>query len=105
MGNQAVIAGWTMLRCVIPCVFPCSPESTSSCIQHDNNATQVPPEWHSWIHHIRKDAPTEDRIVQNLTPPWKTVCFCFIQRLLRLSLFALALGGEPHRYPWCLPVL
>ncbi|OSD04318.1 NDUFA12-domain-containing protein [Trametes coccinea BRFM310] len=40
--------------------------------QHDYNATQVPPEWHSWIHHIRKDPPTEDNIMQNLSPPWKT---------------------------------
>ncbi|KAJ3001637.1 hypothetical protein NUW54_g6302 [Trametes sanguinea] len=40
--------------------------------QHEYNATQVPPEWHSWIHHIRKDPPTEDNIMQNLSPPWKT---------------------------------
>ncbi|KAJ2933469.1 hypothetical protein H1R20_g3649, partial [Candolleomyces eurysporus] len=39
--------------------------------QHEYNATQVPPEWHSWIHHIRKDPPTADPIVQNLTPPWQ----------------------------------
>ncbi|EIN10482.1 NDUFA12-domain-containing protein [Punctularia strigosozonata HHB-11173 SS5] len=40
--------------------------------QHDFNATQVPPEWHSWLSHIRKDPPSEDPVVQNLTPPWKT---------------------------------
>ncbi|KAI0375709.1 NDUFA12-domain-containing protein [Pilatotrama ljubarskyi] len=39
--------------------------------QHEYNATQVPPEWHSWIHHIRKDPPTEDRVMQNLSPSWK----------------------------------
>ncbi|KAF9569429.1 NDUFA12-domain-containing protein [Agrocybe pediades] len=39
--------------------------------QHDYNATQVPPEWHSWIQHIRKDPPTNDVVLQNSTPPWK----------------------------------
>ncbi|KAJ3491423.1 hypothetical protein NLI96_g709 [Meripilus lineatus] len=39
--------------------------------QHDYNATQVPPEWHSWIHHIRSTPPTEDSMVQNLSPTWK----------------------------------
>jgi len=39
--------------------------------QHDFNGSQVPPEWHSWIVHIRKDPPTEDPIVKNVTPPWK----------------------------------
>ncbi|WVQ99931.1 hypothetical protein IAU59_007074 [Kwoniella sp. CBS 9459] len=40
--------------------------------QDDFNASQVPPEWHSWLSHIRKDAPQEDPIVQSVTPPWKT---------------------------------
>ncbi|KAI0091902.1 NDUFA12-domain-containing protein [Irpex rosettiformis] len=39
--------------------------------QHDYNATQVPPEWHAWLSHIRKDAPQEDAVVQRFTPPWK----------------------------------
>ncbi|KIM45949.1 hypothetical protein M413DRAFT_441005 [Hebeloma cylindrosporum] len=39
--------------------------------QHDFNATQIPPEWHSWISHIRKDPPTNDPVMQNLSPPWK----------------------------------
>ncbi|ORY35610.1 NDUFA12-domain-containing protein [Naematelia encephala] len=39
--------------------------------QHEYNATQVPPEWHSWLTHIRKDPPTEDPIMQASTPPWK----------------------------------
>ncbi|KAF9481980.1 NDUFA12-domain-containing protein [Pholiota conissans] len=39
--------------------------------QHDYNATQVPPEWHSWISHIRTEPPTNDAVMQNLTPPWK----------------------------------
>jgi len=39
--------------------------------QHDYHASQVPPEWHSWLSHIRKDPPAEDRAMQNLTPSWK----------------------------------
>ncbi|WWC90765.1 uncharacterized protein L201_005702 [Kwoniella dendrophila CBS 6074] len=39
--------------------------------QDDFNASQVAPEWHSWLHHIRKDAPTEDPIVKAVSPPWK----------------------------------
>jgi len=33
----------------------------------------VPPEWHSWLQHIRKEPPTNDLLMQNLTPPWKAV--------------------------------
>ncbi|KAJ3998616.1 NDUFA12-domain-containing protein [Lentinula boryana] len=40
--------------------------------QHEYHASQVPPEWHSWIHHIRKDPPANDPVVKNLTPPWQT---------------------------------
>ncbi|TFK29258.1 NDUFA12-domain-containing protein [Coprinopsis marcescibilis] len=40
-------------------------------VQHDFNATQVPPEWHSWLSHIRQDPPAADPVIQNLTPPWK----------------------------------
>lgn len=43
-------------------------------MQHEYNATQVPPEWHSWLHHVRKEAPPDDRVMQNLSPPWKGVC-------------------------------
>ncbi|EIM85527.1 NDUFA12-domain-containing protein [Stereum hirsutum FP-91666 SS1] len=39
--------------------------------QHYNNATQVPPEWHSWLSHIRMDPPTEDPVMLNSSPPWK----------------------------------
>ncbi|KAH9482470.1 NADH dehydrogenase [ubiquinone] 1 alpha subcomplex subunit N7BM [Psilocybe cubensis] len=39
--------------------------------QHEYNATQVPPEWHSWIHHIRKEPPTNDPVMQASSPPWK----------------------------------
>ncbi|WVO17775.1 hypothetical protein L204_105473 [Cryptococcus depauperatus] len=39
--------------------------------QDDFNASQVPPEWHSWIHHIRKEPPQEDIIMKQSTPPWK----------------------------------
>ncbi|KII95912.1 hypothetical protein PLICRDRAFT_97459 [Plicaturopsis crispa FD-325 SS-3] len=39
--------------------------------QHNYHASQVPPEWHSWISHIRKDPPTEDLVMQKSTPPWQ----------------------------------
>lgn len=35
--------------------------------------TQVPPEWHSWLSHIRRDAPTIDPIVAASRQPWQTV--------------------------------
>lgn len=25
--------------------------------------------------HIRREPPTEDTVMQNLTPPWKAVCY------------------------------
>ncbi|RDB20493.1 NADH dehydrogenase [ubiquinone] 1 alpha subcomplex subunit N7BM [Hypsizygus marmoreus] len=39
--------------------------------QHNFHASQVPPEWHSWISHIRMDPPTEDPVMLNSSPPWK----------------------------------
>ncbi|KAL5487903.1 hypothetical protein ACEPAI_6011 [Sanghuangporus weigelae] len=39
--------------------------------QNDFNGSQVPPEWHSWLTHIRKDPPTQDPVVQSSTPAWK----------------------------------
>ncbi|KAF7331746.1 NADH dehydrogenase [ubiquinone] 1 alpha subcomplex subunit [Mycena kentingensis (nom. inval.)] len=39
--------------------------------QHNLNASQVPPEWHSWISHIRKDPPTEDPLVQAARQHWQ----------------------------------
>ncbi|KAK0206182.1 NADH ubiquinone oxidoreductase subunit NDUFA12-domain-containing protein [Desarmillaria ectypa] len=39
--------------------------------QHFYQASQVPPEWHSWIQHIRKDPPTQDSIVQSSRQPWQ----------------------------------
>lgn len=41
--------------------------------QDDFNASQATPEWHSWLHGIRKDPPTEDPIVQASRPPWLAV--------------------------------
>ncbi|KAJ9096618.1 hypothetical protein QFC20_006380 [Naganishia adeliensis] len=41
-----------------------------SSLQDDFNASQVPPGWHSWLHHIRKLPPTEDPIIKACTPPW-----------------------------------
>ncbi|KAJ9095025.1 hypothetical protein QFC21_005818 [Naganishia friedmannii] len=39
--------------------------------QDDFNASQVPPGWHSWLHHIRKLLPTEDPLMKAVTPPWQ----------------------------------
>lgn len=39
--------------------------------QHEFNASQVPPEWHSWISHIRKDPPTEDSVMKAMEPRWE----------------------------------
>jgi hypothetical protein len=33
----------------------------------------VPPEWHSWLQHIRGPPAAEDKVMQNLSPPWKEV--------------------------------
>lgn len=43
--------------------------------QHDYHASQVPPEWHSWIHHIRQDPPNKDAFYKtNPRPVWVGVC-------------------------------
>ncbi|KAF8680300.1 hypothetical protein RHS04_04277 [Rhizoctonia solani] len=39
--------------------------------QHEYNATQVPPDWHSWLHHIRSEPPTTDKIMHESTQPWQ----------------------------------
>jgi len=39
--------------------------------QHYNSASQVPPQWHSWLSHISQKPPTEDLVMQKLTPPWQ----------------------------------
>lgn len=38
--------------------------------QHEYNASQVPPEWHSWISHIRQEPPTNDPAMQQARPKW-----------------------------------
>ncbi|KAH7100582.1 NDUFA12-domain-containing protein [Auriculariales sp. MPI-PUGE-AT-0066] len=38
--------------------------------QHDYHASQVPPEWHSWLQHIREQPPTQDTILQQARPAW-----------------------------------
>ncbi|KIY45917.1 NDUFA12-domain-containing protein [Fistulina hepatica ATCC 64428] len=35
------------------------------------DASQIPPEWHSWLQHIRLAPPTEDAVVKAVTPPWQ----------------------------------
>ncbi|KAI0034422.1 NDUFA12-domain-containing protein [Vararia minispora EC-137] len=39
--------------------------------QHEYHASQVPPEWHAWLSHIRKQPPAEDPVMQASSPPWK----------------------------------
>ncbi|KAK0453251.1 NDUFA12-domain-containing protein [Armillaria solidipes] len=39
--------------------------------QHFYHASQVPPEWHSWIQHIRKDPPAQDTIMQSSRQAWQ----------------------------------
>jgi len=39
--------------------------------QHEFNATQVPPEWHSWLQHIRKDPPNADPVMLHSVPRWQ----------------------------------
>ncbi|EIW82505.1 hypothetical protein CONPUDRAFT_153379 [Coniophora puteana RWD-64-598 SS2] len=53
--------------------------------QHFNNATQVPPEWHSWLSHIRQLPPTEDNVMKNMSPPWKAVCVNLVQTMISHS--------------------
>ncbi|SCV71804.1 BQ2448_4498 [Microbotryum intermedium] len=40
---------------------------------HDFNASQITPEWHSWISHIRHLPPPQDPVVQASKQPWQTV--------------------------------
>jgi hypothetical protein len=81
---KVVIDGLTLLKCVPTFSLP-NVKAKTSVSQHDFNATQVPPEWHSWIQHIRKDPPTRDLLMQKLTPPWKAVRFILFLSIHRLS--------------------
>ena len=73
--------------------------------QHDYNATQVPPEWHSWLQHIRKDAPVADPIVQSSTPPWQAVRHLFPIWLFMLKDIPTALGRKLDRNSWRIQAL
>ncbi|KAJ8086189.1 hypothetical protein PM082_005012 [Marasmius tenuissimus] len=39
--------------------------------QHDYHASQVPPEWHAWISHIRASPPAEDEAMKRMAQPWQ----------------------------------
>ncbi|KAK9896061.1 NDUFA12-domain-containing protein [Cystobasidium minutum MCA 4210] len=39
--------------------------------QYDFNGSQVPPEWHAWLNHVRLDPPHLDPIVQRSEQAWK----------------------------------
>ena len=47
--------------------------SSDMSVQHDFNGSQTPPEWHSWLTHIRKEPPTQDPIVKMSTQKWQAV--------------------------------
>ena len=40
---------------------------------YDNNNTQIDPEWHSWLHHIRKEPPTKDDSIKEARQSWQLV--------------------------------
>ena len=40
---------------------------------YDSNATQVDPEWHSWLHHIRKAPPPKDEAIKEARQQWIAV--------------------------------
>ncbi|KAG8847048.1 hypothetical protein FRB96_001698 [Tulasnella sp. 330] len=40
--------------------------------QNTYDASQVPPGWHAWINHIKKEPPVEDKIYQGSKPSWQT---------------------------------
>ena len=63
--------------------------------QNEWNASQIPPEWHSWLNHIRHEPPQEDPVVQQSTPPWKTVSHL---RASRMPFFGLG-----YLLLWCIP--
>ncbi|KDN41165.1 NDUFA12-domain-containing protein [Tilletiaria anomala UBC 951] len=37
---------------------------------YDSNVSQIDPEWHSWLHHIRKDPPAKDEAIQEGRQSW-----------------------------------
>ncbi|KAG8996814.1 hypothetical protein FRB94_001352 [Tulasnella sp. JGI-2019a] len=40
--------------------------------QNTFDASQVPPGWHAWINHIKKEPPTDDKVYQGSKPSWQT---------------------------------
>ncbi|GAA5938388.1 hypothetical protein JCM1841_006727 [Sporobolomyces salmonicolor] len=38
---------------------------------HDFNASQVTPEWHAWVSHMRHDPPNADPVMQASKQPWQ----------------------------------
>ncbi len=40
---------------------------------YDANPSQIDPDWHSWLHHIRHDPPTKDAILKAERKSWQTV--------------------------------
>ena len=44
--------------------------------EHDFNAPQIEPIWHSWLNHIRQDPPNIDPIVEASRKTWEIVSRC-----------------------------
>lgn len=69
------------LRSSLPTFHPPGRHRWVDYQQHDFNASQVEPSWHAWLHHIRKDPPSSDPVVQKLTPTWQSVSWANVGRL------------------------
>ncbi|CBQ69154.1 related to nadh-ubiquinone oxidoreductase subunit b17.2 [Sporisorium reilianum SRZ2] len=52
--------------------FPLRHRWIDYAADNEFNASQVDPLWHSWLHHIRKDPPHEDKGIQKMTQAWMT---------------------------------
>lgn len=101
--SQVVIDGLTMLKYALMTLRNMT--LTSRLQKHDFNGSQIPPNWHSWITHIRKDPPTEDAVMQNVTPPWQSVC-SLSGASIAFNMFAFtAICGEHDGYKRCLPIV
>lgn len=53
--------------------FASPPPSRLVSKQHNYHSSQVPPEWHSWLTHIRSTPPTEDPLMIESHQPWQVV--------------------------------
>lgn len=84
--------------CLGACQVPEAAErhqADSPSLQHDYNASQVTPEWHAWLTHVRHDPPTVDPVMQASRQRWQIVRSrprSTLRRLARLTFRAT----QPH---------